>query len=532
MKREKLQDAIGMVGDDLIKEASDHKIKKKFRWIPAVAILLCISVLAGTAALHFGRGGINKESHMEPGIQEVGPQLQENADENGDENGDDAEDIVYEHFTDSTGKNENYYSLDYCLTRAVYPERVLNYNLTSDLNDQSSYENWREDRNSFRADYDALSPDLGKFIASSTKTFLSETEGNAIYSPVNVYMALAMLAQTSGGESRAQILKALGSDSIEAVRKDANAIWQALYTDDGASKTILANSLWLRDDGEYNEKTLDILSDSYYASAFEGRMGSKEYDDVLRGWLNEQTDGMLSDQVKGVGMPEDTVLALASTLLFNAKWSDEFNPERNTTGIFNSATGKVSTEFMNESRSGNVAIGDNFAAYTKYFAESGHMTFILPKEGMTPQELIATDEFAEFVLCGGRDSYMAEYTDKPCWDSYRHAIVNFSMPKFDISSQLDLTKDIHKLGITDITDETRADMSPITEERTYLNSMLHGARVTVDEKGCKAASFTLMLCGATAAPLDEIDFVLDRPFVFVINGYDGLPLFIGTVNNI
>ena len=48
----------------------------------------------------------------------------------------------------------------------------------------------------------------------------------------------------------------------------------------------------------------------------------------------------------------------------------------------------------------------------------------------------------------------------------------------------------------------------------------------------KAAAFTMMLCGATAAPLDEIDFVLVRPFVFIINGYDGLPLFIGTVNNL
>ena len=516
MKREKLQDAVGMVGDDLIAEAADHKIKKRrrFRWIPAAAILLCISVLMGVVALR----------PTEENIKGTPDNLL--ADDAGD-----VGETVSEYSTDAS-KNEVYYSLDYCLGKAVYPTRVLNYSLNEDLNDTDAYDEWQNDVKSFRAAYDADTPDLGKFITYSTKAFLGDTEGNAIYSPVNVYMALAMLAETSDGDSRAQILNALGSDGIESLRSDANALWNALYTDDGTAKTILGNSLWLREEGEYKEDTIDILAKNYYTSTFEGRMGSEEYDEVLRGWLNEQTDGMLTDQTKGISMPEDTVLALASTILFNAKWADEFNPENNTDETFYGTDGKVTTEFMHESVSSSVSVGENFTAYKKYFTETGHMTFILPREGMTPTELIATDEFGQFLLCGGRESYAAEYTDKPCWTNERHAIVNFSMPKFDVSSQLELTGDLGKLGITDITDEIKADMSPITDAGGFLDSMLHGARVTVDEKGCKAAAFTMMLCGATAAPLDEIDFVLDRPFVFVINGYDGLPLFVGIVNNV
>ena len=513
MKREKLQDAVGMIGDDLIEEAANYKKKRNiFRWIPAVAILLCISILMGVVALR-----PKEENLKDSPTPEIVPEI-----------ADEAEDVNIEY----SMTDEHYYSLDYCLSKATYPERVLNYNLNADLNDQNAYEKWREDVSSYRTAYDSNAPDLSKFIKSSTKAFLGDTEDNAIYSPVNVYMALAMLAETSGGESRTQILEAVGSDGIESLRSDANAIWNALYTDDGTAKTVLGNSLWLREEGEYKEKTVDILAKNYYASTFRGKMGSKEYDEVLRGWLNEQTDGMLTDQVKGIGMPEDTVLALASTILFNAKWADEFNPEKNTYEEFNGTDGKVKTEFMHESVNGSVDVGDSFTAYKKYFTENGHMTFILPKEGMTPQELIATDEFTEYILCGGRSSYMSDLTDKPCWTKERHAIINFSMPKFDVSSQLDLTKDLGKLGITDITDEIKADMSPILENGGYLDSIVHGARVTVDEKGCKAAAFTMMLFGATAAPLDEINFVLDRPFVFVIGGYDGLPLFIGTVNNL
>ncbi|MBQ4562368.1 MAG: hypothetical protein IJA55_08595 [Clostridia bacterium] len=527
MKREKLQDAVGMIGDDLIEEAASYKKKRnRLRWIPAVAILLCISILMGVVALR-----PKEESMPETPIDQNLPETPIDQNLLTDNAGDDAEVNEQESATDISG-NKHYYNLDYCMKKAVYPERVLNYSLNADLNDPEAYNKWQNDRDSFREAYDSDTPDLSKFIKYSTKAFLADTEDNAIYSPVNVYMALAMLAETSAGESRAQILNALGSDSIDELRADANSLWKALYTDDGTAKTILANSLWLREEGEYKSEPLEILAENYYASTFEGRMGSKEYDEVLRGWLNEQTDGMLTDQVKGIGLPEETVLALASTILFNGKWSEEFNPERNRERVFHGTDGKVTTEFMNESTNGSISVGDNFTAYKKYFTENGHMTFILPKEGMTPQELIATDEFAEFVLCGGRDSYMSDLTDKPCWDSERRAIINFSMPKFDVSSQLDLTEDLGKLGITDITDEIKANMSPITDAGAFLDTMVHGARVTVDEKGCKAAAFTMMICGATSAPLDEINFVLDRPFVFVIGGYDGLPLFIGTVNNV
>ena len=54
--------------------------------------------------------------------------------------------------------------------------------------------------------------------------------------------------------------------------------------------------------------------------------------------------------------------------------------------------------------------------------------------------------------------------------------------------------------------------------------------VEIDEEGVTAASFTAIIgAGATMPPEEEMDFVLDRPFAFVITGLDGLPLLTGTV---
>ena len=61
--------------------------------------------------------------------------------------------------------------------------------------------------------------------------------------------------------------------------------------------------------------------------------------------------------------------------------------------------------------------------------------------------------------------------------------------------------------------------------------MEHGARVGIDEQGVKAAAYTLATRdGGSSTPDEEVDFVLDRPFLFVITGVDGLPLFVGAVN--
>lgn len=98
-----------------------------------------------------------------------------------------------------------------------------------------------------------------------------------------------MLAELTDGASRQQILDLLGSDSLEALRQQAQAVWRAQYQNDGATTTILASSVWLDEDISYNQETMQTLAESYYASSYQGQMGSEEYTQLLREWLNDQT---------------------------------------------------------------------------------------------------------------------------------------------------------------------------------------------------------------------------------------------------
>ena len=112
--------------------------------------------------------------------------------------------------------------------------------------------------------------------------------------------------------------------------------------------------------------------------------------------------------------------------------------------------------------------------------------------------------------------------------------VNRSIPKFDIASELDLVGGLQNLGVTDIFSFEASDFTPLTNDTDVaISKATHGARVMIDEEGCKAVAFTALEYAGSPPPPDEIvDFVLDRPFIFVITSQTDLPLFVGIVNNI
>lgn len=84
-------------------------------------------------------------------------------------------------------------------------------------------------------------------------------------------------------------------------------------------------------------------------------------------------------------------------------------------------------------------------------------------------------------------------------------------------------------------DYNLADFTPLTMDRDdlYLSKAQHAAMVEIDEHGVTGAAYTeLAVSMGAAKPDDEIDFVLDRPFMFIVTGRDGTILFSGIVRNI
>ena len=364
---------------------------------------------------------------------------------------------------------------------------------------------------------------LTAFTAKSTPLVLAGQEGkNAIYSPLSLWSALAMLAPCANGDSRLQVMTALNTENLDSLEEMASHIWQTLYTDDGMSALILSNSIWLNSNlqGTYVQDTLDTLAQKYYAGTYAVPMGSGEADQAVTEWVGEQTRGLIGGEQPVVETKPETLALLVSSLYYKAAWQDEFHADQTEEDVFTDAAGnEVRVDFMHKTEDANFIRREGYQA-ARLATHLGEMVFVLPDEGVAPEALLQEEDFL---------ARLEFYGDAASWGE-----VQWSVPKFDVNSDLDLTDALKRLGITDLPDYNRADLTGLTDLDAFLSQAKQLARVKVDEEGVEAAAVTMMMmCGAGMPPEDpEICVMdLDRPFLFLIRTQD-VPLFIGIVNQV
>ncbi len=368
---------------------------------------------------------------------------------------------------------------------------------------------------------------------------------NYTASPLNIFMALGMLAEVTDSSSRQQILDLLGTGSLEETRALAKQLWDANYADDGVVKSILAASLWVNEDIETKDAALMTLAEYYYPSVWRGSATDAAFSRCFKDWLNEQAGGLLKDAVEQLkDFDEQMILTLATTVYFKAPWADKFLEGDTSEDDFHTDHGDVKTDFMHSSSRGTVYQGDLFRAVKLGFTNGGGMWIILPDEGVSPYELLApltynlwavkdgdpVPSIGERIRGGNAAQALLIGTDLNKFES-QTGIVELSLPKFDVDATTDLKKVLQSMGVTDCFDDTLADFTPLTDVPAVVSDATHSARVKIDEEGVEAAAFTVMSVEASAAFIDppRIEFNCNRPFVFAVTGLDGLPLFFGTV---
>ena len=360
----------------------------------------------------------------------------------------------------------------------------------------------------------------------------NETEKNVVYSPANLYLALCMLAETTDGESRAQVLDLLGLSSVEEARSAANALWRNLYNDSATGKTLLANSLWLNDQFDFKQDTVDTLTSDYFASAFRAAMGDKATDAAIHEWINENTNGLLADAANGLETKPETLLMLISTLYFKGTWADQFETFNTGEDVFTNAQGEEQrVDFMRKNEKGSYYRVGGCTVASLPFMDGTSMWFLLPDEGAKLSDIWQlTWNLPMLAVDTAEGGY--EIPDLASLAEAGYADIHWSVPKFDVSSDLDLIPALEALGVSDVFGDD-ADFSPLTDLDALVSAVEHAARVKVDEEGCEAAAFTAISFETTSAlvePLPVVEMDLNRPFGFLITGADGLPLFMSVVN--
>ncbi|MBQ7090388.1 MAG: hypothetical protein IJN82_04645, partial [Clostridia bacterium] len=151
--------------------------------------------------------------------------------------------------------------------------------------------------------------------------------------------------------------------------------------------------------------------------------------------------------------------------------------------------------------------------------KGGKMRIILPQKGLDAHSLLKESELQSFIT-------------SETWAQTKRAVVHQRIPKFDIDQNQDLTPALKSLGVRKIFSSTDSLKPLFGNKKATIDKLEQTARVLIDEEGCKAAAYTQNLKYSDNFAPEEVDFVVDRPFIFVLYSEHNLPLFVGVVSQV
>lgn len=103
------------------------------------------------------------------------------------------------------------------------------------------------------------------------------------------------------------------------------------------------------------------------------------------------------------------------------------------------------------------------------------------------------------------------------------------MPRFSLTSDFKMNDVLQRMGLVDIFDERKANLSNISKHLVFVSNIVHKAVIEVDEAGTVAAA-----ASGASLTFNSISqqFYVNRPFVFVIvEKMTNTLLFCGQVRN-
>lgn len=352
----------------------------------------------------------------------------------------------------------------------------------------------------------ALAEAPGSRIGFEVLRALSDESANQVISPLSLAYALAMAAEGAVGQTRQEILDALGAEDAAEVA--------ALQSSPSESGLRQANAAFLPGRMVPNEDYVNRLAEGYGAKWFGQEETSVK---AINRWTEDVTDGMI-DKILDE-LPDGTQLVLLNAIAMDAKWQSPFNPDASREDVFHAPGGDETVMFMHKKFHADYGERENVQLLRLRYRDCGlSMLIALPEAG-------GMDAVLDGLCAEGLD-YFSFREDQ--------VKIDLSMPRTDIAVTNGMNEALQSLGVERaFSDE--ADFSGITQEMPLkIDSVLQKARMILDEDGTRAAAATAIVKAAGAMPMPEeiVEFDMNRPFAFVIaDEASGAVCFAGIVAN-
>ncbi|KAI1286292.1 Leukocyte elastase inhibitor [Halotydeus destructor] len=373
--------------------------------------------------------------------------------------------------------------------------------------------------------------ELGSLMNEFGTVFLKKvtlTDDNVCFSGISIATVFAMLLSGARGETAVQLKRCLRVDGIV----DIDAHFQALTTtlrphelSEGIYMLNVASKMFVSSHLPISEQFKNTIEANYSAKVetFDFATDSVKGTDLINKWVYWQTKCKFNRALDEALGPE-TKLVIVNIIYFKAVWQNRFDSRSTRQDVFYGVVDtKVDFMFCECLVRAYRDDAKNITVVKVPYVGNASMVYVVTNDKSGLDSLIASSSCEDF-------EYMVKTAlSAPPVEAFVY------MPKFKIQHEYDLIPILSSLGVKDLFDPTKSDLSGINDKRDlYVNMAMHKAVVDVDEDGTEAAVVTGDVTEDESKPkLLPIVYRINRPFVFFIRDHNtGINLFSGAISRI
>ena len=245
---------------------------------------------------------------------------------------------------------------------------------------------------------------------------------------------------------------------------------------------------------------------------------------IINAWVEKETHDKIKNLIPKGALTPLTKLVLTNAIYFKGTWEVPFEKSQTKAGPFHAGSEKQEVPLMNRHAAMSYAETPDYQAIElPYKGRETSMLVWLPRKAEGLADL-------EKALSGAAIAATVKAMQS-------RVTVDLTLPRFKVETESSLQEPLAALGMKDVFDEQKADLTGMHSGREALSisAVIHKAFVDVNEEGTEAAAATGVVVGATSVqlPVEPKVFRADRPFLFAIRHIpSSTVLFLGRLSKI
>ena len=345
-------------------------------------------------------------------------------------------------------------------------------------------------------------------------------KNNILLSPMGMTYALGLISNGAGGKTKKQINKVLGCDDSEAA--NINEFCRKILTEapklDRLTQMEINNDFFSQEGYTPKPAFAKIAKEYYHTALSSLDFGSEKSIDKINQKISQRSNGMLPKVLDKSNVDPLMGFVLANTIYFKSIWTDKFPKALTRDEVFKDEDGKEKkVPMMNQEHNFYYTENDLCQVLSlPYSNEAYQMIVLLPKEGKTVSEVAQSLTAENWQRTGAQ---------------MRKVKVDVKLPRFESSSDVNLTDVMKALGISDAFMMEKADFSNLFDLKSSIGMISQVGRIKVDETGTEATVAELLqgrIAGLDLMTPDSVKFHATHPFLYVIREVStGAIFFIG-----